>query len=194
MSIFHNLQIVPQSNTLIKLVDIKIFISKLASNGYIEKGITILTGDDDKIKNISFWDFNDTSVSSDLTKESKLEIVKEENFENLSNAKNYAFKIHLTKTSSLLENLEVFKATDRETFPIFISFFSEPIDFTVTKEDEETEEFEEITVSNVNCIIKSSGRNSESLWGLVENRNEFQAFFEEVIQFLGEVETGTYFD
>lgn len=193
MSVFHNLQIAPKSNTSVKLGDIKDFISNLAQNGHIEKEFTILTGDEEKIKQISFWDFNNNSLSSELTN-NKLEIIRDQDFQNLSDTNNYAFKIHLSKTSNVFKNLEIFKATELKHYPIFIAYFGKPIDFTITKEDEETEEFEEFVISSINCILKSSGRNSESLWGLIENRDEFEVFFNEVEHFLGEFETGTYFD
>ena len=192
MSVLHSLQIAPKSNTTISLSAIQSFIGNLSSKGFIEKEFAILTGDENAVKDISIWDFKTHSVSGALTKESKLEIVTERDFEKLSSSKNYAFKIHLTNASDAFKDLEVFKSAGMNSFPLFISFFCEPIDAIILKEDEETEETEEISVSNINCILNGSGRNTESLIGLVEYQEEFTVFFDEINNFIGDFEAGTF--
>lgn len=194
MSVFYNLEIAPNSNHSVSLQEIKEFILNLSENGLIEKEITILTGEHNDVQNISFWDFQNLSLSSGLTSESKLQIVEEKNIEDLSAEKNYAFKVHLTKKSDVFKNLNVFTATDLEHFPLFISYLAKPFDSVIFRGDEEEEDFEMINISNINCILKSSGRNSQSLWGLGENPASYEAFYKTVAQLLGEYEIGIFVD
>ncbi len=193
MGVNSNLNIVPKSNSLVKLEDIELFISRLASNGYIVKEFTILTGNYSDIINISYWDFEDTTASSDLIKPSTLEIIKNSDIKALSQSNNYAFKVNLTKTNSMLENLTVFKCTEKETFPIFILFFGKSIGYSLMNQNEETEDYEETLIPNINCIITSSGRNLNSLDGL-EDETQFEDFFELIRHFFGEFKIGIYCD
>lgn len=194
MSVFHNLQIAPKSNQSVSLQKIKEFILNLSENGLIEKEVTILTGEHNDVENISFWDFQNVSLSSGLTSESKLQIIEEKNIQNLSAEKNYAFKVHLTKKSEVFKNLQIFTATDLENFPLFISYLGNPFNCVIFRGDEEEEDFEIINISNINCILKGSGRNSQSLCGLGENPDQYEAFYKNVEQFLGEYEIGTFVD
>jgi len=192
MGVFYTLEIAPKSNTLTKLEDIISFISSLVQDGHIDTEFTVLTGDINAIRNVSYSDFKDRSISSELIKNSKLEILKDKNFDNLSSTNNYAFKIHVKKTSKLFENLEIFQATEQEDYPMFISYFGNAIDFTIMNQIED--DYEEILISNINCFIKSDGRNLYSLGGLIEDQEDFSAFFEYVKQLFGEYKTGAYCD
>ena len=194
MSVFHNIQITPKSNTLLSLKDVNNFIFDLVDNGLIEKEYNILTGESPNIQNITTWDFINDMTTSELVKDSKLEILKEKNIENLSNQNNYAFKIHLTKKSDVFKELDVFTTTDRQHFPLIIWFLKSPIDFILYKEDQKTGDLEQVTLININCGLRSSGQGGECLYGLGENQNQFEVFFEKVGKFMKGFEIGTYYD
>jgi hypothetical protein len=193
MSVYHHLEIAPVSNTVITLSAVRSFISTLASKGLIEEEFAIFTGDEKAVLGIDIWDFRNSTVASELTTSSKLEVVKENDFEKLSDVKNYAFKIHLKGTSDLFKKLEIFGYNERQHYPLFISFLCNPSDITIIKEDE-SENKEKITISHVNCFIHTSGRNINTLYGLLENQDEFAAFFDEVRNFIGDFESGTWYD
>jgi len=66
MGVFYTLEIAPKSNTLTKLEDIISFISSLVQDGHIDTEFTVLTGDINAIRNVSYSDFKDRSISSEL--------------------------------------------------------------------------------------------------------------------------------
>ncbi|MNJ90815.1 hypothetical protein D3C87_84550 [compost metagenome] len=178
MSVLHQLTITPQSNTKKSLSDIELFISELIKDGLIIDDFVILTGKSEKIAHISTWDFNDYSIGSKVSNTSGLTILETTTFDSLSPELNYAFKIQLTKNHTQLENLDVFQSTDEEGFPMFVSYLAEPVSYTFYHGDEE--EFEQYELVNINCIVRSDGRNSRALWDLLDNKQDYKDFFDKV--------------
>lgn len=194
MGVVHNLQIVPKSNTKIKLEIIKDFIGKLVNDGHIEKEYTIWTGTSERIKEVNHYDFYDWSVLSDVRASSSLERITELDKPDNLEKKNYIFKIHVSRKSKLFQNLEVFVETNFQHFPIFILFFHESIDYIVQRDywGESGHIDEQIVIKNINCIIISSGRNLESSYGLDKVEN-FTDFYDYVRGLFGEFEVGVYY-
>ena len=185
MSVNYTFSITPKSNTLVGLKDVKAFISNLIKNKCIEKEFTLFTGDYLQVLNIDAF-----SVSAI---DNQLKIVKEIDFDKISDVDNYAFKIDLTNVDGLFDGLSVFEITERKNVCIFVLFFGKPMNFEVINQSEE-DEYETKNIKNINCIITSSGVDASSLEGLVENQDEYDVFFSTVKDLFGEFEVGGYED
>lgn len=178
MSVLHQLNIAPQSNKTKSLNDIQSFISELIKDGFIIEEFVILTGESEKIAYITTWDFNDYSIKSKVSSISKLTMLENNTFDSLSPDLNYAFKFQLTKSHAELECLDVFQSTDAVDFPMFLSYLAEPINYTFYDGYEEDQVMHELV--NINCVLRSDGRNSRALWDLLDNKQLYPAFFDKV--------------
>ena len=178
MSVLCQLNIAPPSNTKKYLNDIQRFISELIKDGFIIDEFVILAGESENIRNVSTWDFNGNSISSGISSISKLKILENTDFDSLIPNENYAFKVLLTKNHPELKNFDVFKSTDEAFFPMFISYLAEPFNYEFYNGDEE--EYEKHELVNINCILRSDGRNSKALWDILEKQNSLTSFFEKI--------------
>jgi hypothetical protein len=194
MSVVHNLQIAPKESRVIPLKAIRKFISTLIDGGHIEKEYSIWTGESEIIKEIDHYYFNDWSVLSEAKVSVRLDRVRELNLSNTSEFKNYVFKIHISKESELFRNLAVFEETNFQHFPVFILFFHQPIDYKIIRDfwADEGHINEEVLVHTINCVIVASGRNSESVYGL-DNEKDYPGFYDYVRGMFGEYEIGVYY-
>ncbi|MDJ1500188.1 hypothetical protein [Xanthocytophaga agilis] len=178
------------------MTDIDTLVSRLQENKLIESQITLITGQQKNIRGISFWDFQNETPQSKLVSGSSLSILDTTSIASLDPGQNYAFKVHITKTNGVFAGLEVFSSTDRKDFPLFIIYISDPISFTLYRQDEEDEDENLLStkVQNINCIITSSGNDMESLLELGEEPEKYALFYNQIKSTLGELEIGSYIE
>lgn len=178
MSVLHQLNIAPQSNTSKSLSDIQRFISELIKDGLILEDFDILTGQSQHIADITTWDFNGNSHNSKVSGLCKLTILENVTFDSLVPNLNYAFKVQLTKEHAEFKCLDVFQSTEEVCFPLFISYLADPINYRFYDGDDEG--FVAHELANINCVIRSDGRNSKALWDLLDNKQDYKSFFDKV--------------
>ena len=193
MGVTHNIYIVPKSNRRVKLEEIINFITSLAKNGHIEKEYTIWTGDEQKIEHVNRNNFYDSSVLSDFYG-SWLERVPDLDLTGNCRERNYLFKVHISRRSGIFKNLDVFKYTKLDNFPIFIIYFHDSKNLVLEREYFEGGKhiYEYIDIRNINSVIKSSGKGVDSLYG-IQNESNFTDFYDNVKDLFEEYEIGEYF-
>lgn len=194
MGVVHHLQIAPKRSTTVKIEAIQSFISKLINEGHIENEYTIWTGETEVVKEVDHYSFKDWSVRSEANMLAQLEYVDASDLAYISEFKNCIFKIHLSRNSKLFGNLDIFQETNFQHFPVFILYFHTPIDYIIMRDfwGDEGHIYENVLLSDTNCVIVASGRNLESVYGL-DKENDYLPFYNDVRELFGEYEIGVYY-
>ncbi len=192
MSSFHNLLIYPKDNTYFTLGSISDIIKNLTESNLILNCIKIYNGNSNNIKEISIWDFNNKNHYADeLSSTSKF---NEVTTDDLDSSLSYAFKLEVNLKYSKFKNLNVHSLANLNSFPLFIIYLAEGTEFKAYNIDINTEEWEEINRTSVNCIIKCSGRGIESLYGLGEKKDDFLEFFDIVNSYMDGYKVINFYD